>query len=541
MIKKSKFRILLIIPRFYLPNKINFNYMFPLGLGYISSTLKSNGYNVTCLNLNHCNGTISEILKKELIKSYDIVCTGHVGGIGYSITKEIIDSTRRYSPNSKIILGGALITSEPTLIFNSLKPDMGVLGEGEITIIELLQALENKKDLTKVKGIIFRKDQEVIQTKAREPIKEINKLSFPDFKSLDFSKYLDNLYPNQDFPSNFYDYPRAYPILCSRSCPFQCTFCYHPIGSKYRERSIDNIMKELEEAVEKYQINIINIYDDMLSYKKERLYELCKRIKNLSKKISRELKWSCQLAVSNVDENLLKVMKEAGCSIISYGFESFSPEVLKSMKKPITPEQIDKAFKATIKAGIGVQANFIFGDIAETNETAKTTLDYWRKNCMGQVGLGFIQPYPNSQIYQHCLRKGIIKNKIEFIKNHTGDLSLNMTDKMSNEEIHKLSNSLPRLEAKYKKYVTPSRVKKMVNGRYEINLNCPFCKEKIIYKNYYLQKRLFYRSWLTCRKCGMRFFVSSVLMHFLKDYSLVATFLERQIKKIRRNFNTLRI
>jgi anaerobic magnesium-protoporphyrin IX monomethyl ester cyclase len=515
--------------------------MFPIGLGYISSILKTNGYNVTCLNLNHHDGTISDILKKELVKSYDIICTGHVGGTGYSITKEIIDSTREYSPKSKIIIGGALITSEPTLMFDSLKPDIGVLGEGETTIIDLLKTLENNKDLRKVDGIIYKSGDEIIQTKPREPIKNINSLPFPDFESFGYTEYLENLYTNQEFPNNLYDYPRAYPLLCSRSCPFQCTFCYHPIGRKYRERSIDNIMKELEVAVRKYKINVINIYDDMLSYKKERLYELCKRIKLLSKETPQELKWSCQLSVIDIDKDLLKVMKDSGCSIISYGFESFSPEVLKSMKKPITPEQIDIAFKMTVEAGISVQANFIFGDVAETNETAKATLDYWEKNCRGQVSLVFIQAYPSSELYQHCVRKGIIKDKLDFIKNHTGNLILNMTDKMSDEEVHKLYNNLQKLESKYKQYITPSKVVKLTKDRYEVHINCPFCHENLVYKNYYFQNRILYRSWLICRKCGMRFFVSSPLMNFLKNYSSLSTFLEKKIRWVRQKLKLYKL
>jgi len=134
--------ILLIVPRYDFSNKPNYNYYFPMGLGYISAVLKKNNYNLDCLNLNYHNGTTEQILTKKLnSKKYDLICTGHMG-IGYSIIEKIINITKKHSSKPKFILGGALITTESKLIFESLKPDFAVLGEGELTIIELLKAIE---------------------------------------------------------------------------------------------------------------------------------------------------------------------------------------------------------------------------------------------------------------------------------------------------------------------------------------------------------------------------------------------------------------
>ena len=97
-------------------------------------------------------------------------------------------------------------------------------------------------------------------------------------------------------------------------------------------------------------------------------------------------------------------------------------------KEKITPEKIDFAFKETLKSKIGIQGNFIFGDIAETKETAKETLNYWKKNAQAQISLGFVEPYPGSDIYFHCVKKGLIKDKIDFIQNkkHMEEINLNM-------------------------------------------------------------------------------------------------------------------
>ena len=494
-------KILLVVPRYMLSNKKNYEYMFPLGLGYISSALKQAGHDVFCLNLNHFDGTVEFVLTSALNKNkYDIVATGHIG-IGYAVIEKILNTAKNHPSKPKTILGGALVTSEPKLIFESLKPNIAVLGEGEITIVELLNCLEKKKDLKEIKGIMYWDNGKAVFTKPRELIGDLDSIPFPDFEGLGFEEQLENMSAYEIF-----DYPRTYPILCSRGCPFNCTFCYHCLGIKYRTRSIDKVIGELRGAIKKYKINIINIYDDLFSINKERLYDFCKKIKKLIEEISWECKWTCQLSVHNVDREMLETLKGVGCYSISYGFESYSPRVLKSMKKPITPQQIDNAIKLTREYGFDIRGGFIFGDIAETKETAKETLDYWKKKCKGLIGLAFIQPYPGSEIYNHCVKKGIIKDRLNFIKNNLSHRNwLNMTDKMSDEEILQLKEEILNARRKYSRYIIPLKIKKdnknKNKNRYNLLVKCPFCNEKRVYKNCPINNRFHYFLRVCCKDC----------------------------------------
>ena len=526
-------KILLIIPRYNLTNKISYEYAFPIGLGYISSVLKKEGHYVTCLNLNHLNGAVEHLINQALNeKDYDFVCTGHMG-IGYEIIGKIIIAARKHNSMPKIIIGGALITSESELMFNSLKPDFGILGEGDITLIELLNCLEKAGDLKKIDGICYRdKEGKLIFTKKRAPIMNLDSIPFPDLEGLGFEEYLKN--QNNDAGFQALDYPRPYTILCSRGCPYQCTFCYHSIGIKYRMRSLDNIFKEIEEAIKKYDINALIILDDLFSIDERRLYDFCKRIKKISEKYKIDLKWGCQLSVNNVSEKMLRILKDSGVNVASCGFESFSSIVLKSMKKPITPEQIEKAVKLVFEVGMGLQGSFIFGDTAETKETAKETLDWWKKNCKGQIKLGFIQPYPGSEIWNHCIKKGIIQDKLDFIKNRISHTNwLNMTDKMTNEEILQLKKDILNARRDYYPYVIPSKIKRTFNNRYEVAVKCPFCKEKINYKNCLIENRIRFNIWTPCRKCNMRFFIVNRLSKFESDFY-------QQLDFLRRNYLYLR-
>lgn len=498
--------ILLVVPKYNLSLTEDYNYSFPLGLAYISSVIKqTKKHDVVCLNLNHYSGSVEEIVNNTLNKkNYDLVCTGG-NALAHSTLKKIITTAKTHSSHPITILGGPVITSEPNIMFEIINPDIAVSGEGEVTIIELLNCLEKKLNFDNLPGIVHKnKENKIIITEPREQIKDIEKIPLPDLDGMEFDKYLDHARCNFSWLNQTFDYPRPYPLLGSRGCPFSCTFCWHP--EKYRARSIKDIMKEIRLMVPKYKINFITIYDDCFSANKERLYDFCREIKKFSSQLSWELKWSCQLLVTNMDEEMLNLLKDAGCENISYGFESFSPAVLRSMRKPISPAQIDKALKATLKANIGIQGNFIFGDVAETKDTAKETLDYW-KSCpeAQQISLGFVQPYPGSNLYNHCINKGIIPDKIHYIQNQMGpDIRLNMTDKMTDEEVSELNLALLNTFQKYFHFVTPKNLRRMSKNNYEFDFKCPFCKQSTHYKNCFIENKLTYGFHLICRKCHMR-------------------------------------
>jgi len=528
-------KILLIVPRYELTNKVNYDYSyFPIGLGYISAVMKKAGHEVDCINLNHLEGTIAMLLEQKLeSKKYDLVATGHMG-IGFVIVEEIISTIRKHSPDLKIILGGALITCETELMFNSLKPDFGVLGEGEATIVELLKCLEKKGDLDKVDGICYRDDKGDFKiTKSRTPIANLDSLPFPDYEGLGFEDYINNNNSSKSYL--LLDYPREYAIFCSRGCPFHCTFCYHP-ETNYRMRSLDNIFEELEEAVKKYKINWIAILDDLFSANKERSYEFCRRIKELSKKVPGGIQWFCQLSVIGLDRELLRTLKDSGCHQVLLGFESYNPEVLKSMKKPITPLQIDSVIKLAFEEKMGLQGNFIFGDVAETKETAKETLNYWKHNCKGQIQIGFIQPYPGSAIYNRCVEKGIIKDRLDFIKNKLPYTNwINMTDKMTDKEVLQLKKEILRARRKYYPCSVHLKLKKTKKNRYDLKVKCPFCKEVMDYKNCFLRNGIHYYIGVACRKCYIRFDVTSPLYRFEPSHYEELAFLRKTYLLLRDN------
>lgn len=501
-------KFLIVAPGY--KNKVGQHYEFPLGLAYISSILKNKGYQVECLNLNY-HEPAEIVLENAIIGgNIDVICTGGLS-VHFKKIKAILDAAKNIKPDIISIIGGGLVSSEPELILKTLNADFGVIGEGEESIVELADAIINSKDLSVVNGIIYNtKNEGLIITKARKPIEDIDSIPYPDYEGFEVDKYLDMQMPADDHYLYPFDKPRMLPIISSRSCPYNCTFCFHPLGNKYRQRSLDAFFAEVEFLVEHYDINMIAVLDELFAVDYERTKEFCIRIKKFN------IKWMTQMRVDRVTEELLRLLKDSGCIQISYGVESASDIVLKSMKKHTSLSQIKKALELTYKAQIGIQGNFIFGDISETWETANETLQWWLENKKYQINLSLVVPYPGSELYNKAIDKDLIKDKIKFIEDECPPLNLTQ---MSDDKFFKLLRLIEHYRVKYDRF--PARMlsckKEGVDlykgSYYSIEVECPHCHKISKYKNMHqrgigvLMTRSGCR--LGCRECNQRFDLSS--------------------------------
>jgi radical SAM superfamily enzyme YgiQ (UPF0313 family) len=517
--------VLIILHRFdngdapYNPDstkKVN-GYMLPLGLAYISAVLKKAGKNVTVLNLNNRDGRVRDILDWELhFGNYDIAFLGGLS-MYYPHIRDIIKYIRYYSGKTTIVVGGGIITAQPEIMFKLLQPDYGVIGEGENTVLELVEHLEQGSSVADINGIIFTDPfGELTVTKPRESILDLDTLPFPNYESFGYKEYLDN-FPMTEMGGLFdvVDNPRPYPLLASRSCIFNCTFCFHPLGQKYRQRSIDNIMQEIRIAVEKYRVNIIIFYDEMFSNNSIRVVEFCRKFKAYSDTLPYKLWFQCQNRVDTTTDELMKTMKASGAFCLSYGLESYSPIVLASMKKHITPEQILTTARLTRENKLGIQGNFIFGDPAETCETAKETLDYVKNNrdLLGSsIGLFFVIPFQGTPIYKRCVREKKIPNEIQFIKDRERSWfkylePMNMTT-LSDTKFSQLKEAVFSLHLVSDTYTTSEGTWYNSPGDTYTIIKCPSCKNSFGMKNL-PEPKGFSALNVGCRYCHYRFHVVS--------------------------------
>lgn len=409
------------------------NYLLPLGLAYISAVLKQAGKEVTVLNLNNREGLVKTVIRNEMIATeYDVVFLGGLS-LFYPHIRDIISYIREYSPKTKIVVGGGIMTAQPEVMFDLLKPDFGVIGEGEKTVLELVDFIEDEEkhcgvyhhNINGIKGVVFKAfrmpeaKEKICITAPREPILDLNTLPFPDYESFGYADYLNRIKPTDYIAYDVVDEPRFYPVLASRSCPFNCTFCFHPLGQKYRQRSVDNIMDEIKINVKKHRINIVFIYDELFSHDRERMIDFCTKFKAFSDTLPYKLWFYCNNRVDSTTDEMLKIMKNSGAYLLSFGLESYSQTVLDSLKKHTTPEQIDKIVRLLRENKLGLQGSFIFGDIAETRETANETINYLKSNrrSIGAgVSVGFIILFQGTPLYKQYLKLMKITDETQFIK-----------------------------------------------------------------------------------------------------------------------------
>jgi len=499
--------VLIIVPRNPISgDHADFNYLFPTSLGFISAALKAKGHFVQGLNLNHFEGSVEMLVGNALLDyKSDVVCTGGLS-TAYRTVARIVEAVRSVS-SAKVILGGGLISSEPELMCRTLQPDYEVIGEGDETIQELVQAMECGFDVSKVAGIGYIRDGRFNLTLPRPPIEDLDALPWQDLGSLDYTTYLDRLKPTSLSFFDMHDRPRVYPVISSRSCPYSCTFCFHPIGKKYRQRSVKSLMDELAMMVPRHQINIVAIYDELFSHDTARLFEFCDAFQKLRDRTKWEINWVCQLRVHPLDEKTVVKMRESGCRVVSLGFESYSPVVLQSMKKHITPGQIDKAVDLMMKHNISIQGNFIFGDKAETPDTVRITLDYWKQRHDAGISLGYIAPYPGTELYSHCLERGIIKDRLDFIANRLFE-PINMSE-MTDGEWGRVQAGVAVAEMQYYITAIPHSVKPEGYGTFSVGVECPHCGSDINYGNFGLPFKFLFRFFVYCRKCRRRFYMLS--------------------------------
>ena len=519
MIKDIEKNILMVVPKYSYENIYPaYDYVFPLGLAYIVSSMMNKGLSVEVLNLNHKFGDSCEILQRKLDdNTYFAVCTGGNSMI-FNQLREIIKTASFHSSHPITVLGGIVVTSEPDIVFNAIKPDYAVMGEGEISVPELFfQLLAGEKPET-VPGTIFLKNGFLKKVPLAREFQDIDSIPFPELDKFGFNDWLDH-----QLASGMGDTSRIYPVLGSRGCPFKCTFCYH--YEKYRERSLDNIFEELEGNLQKYRANSILLYDDCFSLNTDRLKDFCFRILHLQGKLGYKLYWGVQLTVKGINKEILKILKRSGCTSISFGFESFSQVVLDSMKKPIKTDEIINALELTLKFNLNVQGNFIFGDVAETTKSYRETLEFWKNHCQGQVNLDIIRLYPGSPVYKQSIERGIIKNPLTFLEEDIPtQRAINFTTGMSDKEYFIMLMDIFETKRRFGVFVIPKSIKKNGN-QYDVLLECPFCKAEFNCRNIHLNLKYnglgFASFHCSCRSCIKRFIVMSRLGYiYMKTKSI---------------------
>lgn len=280
-------------------------------------------------------------------------------------------------PNVITIIGGVHVTSLPqdTLMEFSYF-DIGVIGEGEITLYELCETIRCKGDFSTIDGLVFRQGNEIIITPQRAKIADQDSIPFPAWDLLPAAK--------------------TYFIQSIRGCPFNCVFCMNPNGKIARKRSVQNVMEEILLIIEKYQPERISFGDELFSVDIERTHQLLDAM--IAHNIGDSVKWDVQTHVHYVDEALFYKFKAAKVDRVELGIETGDEASLKKMGKGTSLETIYKACEAGRKAGVNIGTFLLFGQPNETVESIHKTIDIAVKVNPNIPMFGIMTPYPGTEV-----------------------------------------------------------------------------------------------------------------------------------------------
>jgi radical SAM superfamily enzyme YgiQ (UPF0313 family) len=364
----------------------------PLGLALIAAILAKEGYTVNLLDANAFGLKPEEIPPQ--VEGADVIgLTAMTPTIGTAL--KIAGLLKRKNPHLKTILGGPHVTLLPEDTLTA-SPDVDVIirGEGDITVIDLLKALENHRPLNAIEGISFRKENTIIHNAARKTIVDMDSLPYPAWHLLPWQRY-------QPHPPHGMALPFG-AMVTSRGCPYRCAYCSKPVfGSHFRAQSPDRVVEEMVYLQQKFGIKEIAFYDDSFTLDKKRVHAIAEKI--IEKKL--KFAWTCETRVNLVDKMLLAHMKQAGCYAVAYGIESASPEIIKTLQKDITLEQVEAAVRAHKEVGLQVIGYFMLGSPGETPQTIQQTIDFAKKLKVDFAQFSVTTPFPGTELYDIYIQK----------------------------------------------------------------------------------------------------------------------------------------
>jgi radical SAM superfamily enzyme YgiQ (UPF0313 family) len=366
----------------------------PLGLGYIAAVLEKNEFPVDIIDCQALKLT-QEDFKNEISKRKPSIVGVTSTTLTYKSALQVLSIAKAVHPTCVTAIGGPHATFWDE---NALKecPDLDIVvrKEGEETMLELVQRVEAGKSFHDLLGTTTRKNGKIVQNQERPYIEDLDALPFP----------AHHLFPLQ----NLQKYGKViFPLSTSRGCTFWCNFCsaVRMFGRRYRMRSPESVIAELQFLYDKYGARQFTFYDDAFSVDQKRAYQICEEIQKRKLKIM----WDCETRVDMVTKELLTEMKKAGCLAVWFGVEAGSKEVLDAMSKGLTLEKIKNSFKIARDCGLMTVASVILGFPEETPETARATIKFVNEIKPDDVGYYIATPYPGTPMYDLVKEKGWLK------------------------------------------------------------------------------------------------------------------------------------
>jgi len=399
----------------------------PLGLCYVAASLEQAGHDVDILDMNS-----HRVSDKAMLQEVEDAPIVGIGGLvtEYAEVVRLVEVIKTADENKIVVLGGPLATTHSEELLVASGADVAVVGEGEQTIVELVGAIAQGYCKELIRGIVYQDRGEIITHPPREPERNLDSIPHPARHLLDMSRY-----STHHFKTFGIKVPKmkSTTMISSRNCPFHCSFCCQ-FEHKWVARSPKDIVSEIRELRDDYNIRGIVFNDDTFTVSKQRVLDFC----SLLGKELPDVSWYCNGRVNLMDEEMIQAMAGSGCVGLAYGIESGNQGILDSIHKQITLEQVERITALTKKYGIHVTGYFMLGILGDTRQTIQETLDFAERLDLDFYGFGITSPIPGTEMYAQAVEKGLVE-KGKKLEDWSFHAQMNLTKDCSTEELERLN------------------------------------------------------------------------------------------------------
>lgn len=360
----------------------------PIGIGCLAAAAQKEGIKTWLIDEQVEDGVLDLITQyiKEMEQPYIFGFSVLTAAVKSAII--LSEKLKELYPDSVIVFGGIHPTALPEEILSFPHVDFVIRGEGEQTLIDFYKCIKQRKDVTHIDGLSYRKNNKIVHNLLPDVIEDLD--SYPPF-------------PYHFFKSKKYDLGF---ILSSRGCPYRCIFCSNRITTlrKYRYRSAEFIMDEIDMLYHKYNIRHIFFIDDNFLVSKQRIYTLIEKIKERG--FDKKMSFGFQSRGDNVDYEILKALFDTGFKRVFFGLETASEEIMKTIKKGETVAQCIAAVRMAKKIGFHVSATFIYGLPGDSFENRMNCIRLTDDLKLDMVRYNNATPYPGTELYEIARKEG---------------------------------------------------------------------------------------------------------------------------------------
>lgn len=398
----------------------------PLGIGYLSTALKSAGHSVFFLDLPMLRREQRETAIRDYLESHDDVFVGITCVTqSYAVALSIAAEVKKLRPSVPVMMGGPHVSFTPEeTLSRHWQVDFIVMHDGEDATVALVNAIgSNRQEYYRINGLAYRSDTGVVAViPCKPPEQNLDRFGFPDRSIFDMQRYLDN------------DYETV--VMTARGCPNRCAFCSTSVmGRKYRVHSVRHVLEEIQNVL---ALGFQSVFfgDDTFPADPERIMQLCNAIIREGLKFE----WTCNMRVMDVKPKLIAKMHEAGMYRTFIGYESFSPEVLHQFRKGSNPSMQKAAAEILREIGVELHASMIIGCSNDTWESVLENVDYLREVIQPTLAtFNTIELRPGTDVYLHPEQYGYtLANPLWYEDIHCTDQVHVSTKWLSGQDIRNL-------------------------------------------------------------------------------------------------------